>query len=133
MTKDITAFDRIASSLSYITAGWFGLIYCVILALQKKKLSKFLRYNVYQSIFIVLLVFLCCAIFGLLFNILSHIPIIQILVSWVQLILFKPVIFGRSILQLVIGFVVLYSAAVSLTGKEPRIYWISGIIDYNMK
>lgn len=133
MTKDITAFERIASSLSYVTAGWFGLIYCIILTMQKKKMSKFLRYNVYQSIFIVLLVFLCCAIFGLIFNILSHIPIIQVLVSWIQLILFKPVMFGRSIVQLVIGLVILYSAVISLIGKEPRIYWISDIIDYNMR
>ena len=124
MTKDITAFERIASSLSYVTAGWFGLIYCIILTMQKKKMSKFLRYNVYQSIFIVLLVFLCCAIFGLIFNILSHIPIIQVLVSWIQLILFKPVMFGRSIVQLVIGLVILYSAVISLIGKEPRIYLI---------
>ena len=124
-----SAIDKIASALTYITAGWFGLLYCVLLVLQKKKISDFLRFNVYQAIFMVLLFFLCCGIFGLIFNILSHIPIIQIAVSWIQLILFKPILFERSIIQLTVGAVVLYCFILSICGRYPRIYWISKIID----
>ena len=133
MNQKISAIDKVASGLTYLTAGWFGLIYCIILTLQKKKISNFLRYNIYQAIFIVLLFFLCCAIFGLVFNILSHIPFIQVIISWLQLILLKPILFDRSIFQLLIGAIMLYSTILSFLGKEPRIYWISNIIDKNIR
>ena len=43
-------FDRLVSFLSYVTAGWGGMIALVILYIRKKNPSKFLRYNAFQSI-----------------------------------------------------------------------------------
>lgn len=133
MAKQITAIERVVSALTYVTVGWFGLIYCVILQFQKKRISNYIRFNVYQSVFIALLFFLCCAVFGLIFTILSHIPIIQKFVSWIQLVLLSPILFDRSIIQLLIGSIILYSAIMSLLGREPRIYWVSKIIDQNIR
>ena len=133
MTKKISTIDKVASALTYVTAGWFGLFYCIYLYFQKKKISNFVRYNVYQSVFLVLLFFLCCGIFGLMFNILSHIPFIQIIVSWIQLLLLSPILFDRSLFQIFVLIIIVYCVINAIEGKEPRLYWVSKIIDRNIK
>ena len=133
MTERISNIDKIFSALSYVTVGWIGFLYCLILIFNKKKISKFLRFNVFQSIFLALLFFVLCAVFGLIFKLLSMIPFIQIIVSWIQLILFRPMIFQYSLIQAITISILFYGAIFSLLGKYPRIYWVSNIIDYNTK
>ena len=133
MSEHISIGDRLFSALSYVTAGWAGFIYCLILIFNKKRISDFLRFNVYQTFFIVILLFLLSVVFGFIFKIFSMIPFIQVIISWIQLILFRPFIFQYSLLQAFIISIVLYGFICSLLGKYPRIYWISKIIDYNTK
>ena len=125
---NISISERFFSALSYLTAGWAGLLICVIYYFLKKRLSRFLSFNIFQSIFISLLFFVLCMIFGLAFNILSRIPFIQIVVSWIQLIFMKPVLIGYSLIQVAINLVILYTITCSLFGKIPKIYWVSNII-----
>ena len=91
--------DRIISVISYVTAGWVGLIYMVILYFVRKPASLFLRYNIFQSIFISFFYFLLCMIFGFISNILLQIPLINALVSWFILLFNRPVIFEYSAIQ----------------------------------
>ena len=49
MRDSIGIFDRIISFLSYITAGWGGMIVLVVMYFRKKTPSHFLRYNAMQS------------------------------------------------------------------------------------
>lgn len=133
MAEHIKNIDKIFSALSYLTLGWVGFIYCIYLSFNKKKVSTFLRFNVFQSIFLALLFFVLCVIFGFAFKILSMIPFIQIIVSWLQLILFRPIIFQYSLTQIITISIMLYTTIYSLMGKYPRIYWVSNIIDYNTK
>ena len=88
--------DRIISVISYVTAGWVGLIYMVILYFMKKPASLFLRYNIFQSIFISFFYFLLCMILGFISNILLQIPLINALVSWFILLFNRPIIFEYS-------------------------------------
>ncbi len=127
--KSVGWFDRFVSCLSYLTAGWAGLIFCVIMYFRKKNLSFFLRYNVFQSIFISLLYFIIAGLLGLICEFLAHIPIVKIVVSFISYILNSPLFFEYSILQIVVSLFILYLSLFSLLGKCPRIYWISKIID----
>lgn len=121
--------DRIVSFFSYISAGWVGLIFMILLYFRKKQASRFLRYNVFQSIFISLLYFILCMVLGFVCDLLLHIPYVKYLVSQILLIFNRPVFFDYSILQIfIIGFFV-YMAGMSLLGKYPRIYKLSKIID----
>ncbi len=120
--------DRIISALSYLTVGWAGLFFCIIFYFLKKRISPFLSFNIFQSIFVSLLYFVACMILGLLFSILSHIPLIQIVVSWIQLIFMKPILLGYSFIQIVVNLVILYMITFSLLGKIPKLYWISQVI-----
>ena len=133
MAERISATDRIFSALSYITVGWAGLLYCIFLRFNKKRISNFLRFNVFQTIFIAILFFILSVVFGFIFKVLSMIPFIQIVISWIQLILFRPLVFKYSLIEAFITALITYGFIFSIMGKYPRIFWISKIIDYNTK
>ena len=117
--------DRVISALSYLTAGWGGLIYLIILYFARKRSSGFLRFNIFQSIFISFSVFVIGMLYNLFFEILTHIPFIQIAVSWIDLILNKPTFGQYSVLQGVILVYLCYVVILSLAGKFPVIWKIS--------
>ena len=125
--------ERIISALSYLTAGWVGVIYYVYLYFAKKHSTNFLRFNVLQAIFIALLYFVLAMSLKLVCSILLHIPFIQLFVSEIQFLLNRSLIFGRSIIQLFILFLMIYLTCHCLMGKYPRIYKISKIIDMSCK
>lgn len=125
--------DRIISVISYVTAGWVGLIYMVILYFVRKPASLFLRYNIFQSIFISFFYFLLCMIFGFISNILLQIPLINALVSWFILLFNRPVIFEYSAIQAFVMGLFIYMSVVALWGKMPRVYWVSKIIDKSVR
>lgn len=131
--RSIQIMDRVVSCLTYLTAGWFGLIYFVILYFQKKSPSLFLRYNIFQSIFISLLLFVLSMSLGLLSNLLLAIPFINVVVSWVILLFNRPVFFEYSIIQFCITVLIFYLAGFSLLGKYPKVYGISKIIENAMR
>ena len=117
--------DRILSLVSYITAGWGGLIAWVILYFAHIKPSKFLKFNIFQSIFISFAYFVIYSILGLSFYIFSHIPIIQVVSSYIQLLFFRPVLFDYSILQIVIISLISYCVLFVILGRYPKIYKVS--------
>ena len=125
--------DRIISVISYVTAGWVGLIYMVILYFMNKPASLFLRYNIFQSIFISFFYFLLCMIFGFISNILLQIPLINALVSWFILLFNRPVIFEYSAIQSFVMGLFIYMSVMALMGKFPRVYWVSRIIDKSVR
>lgn len=125
--------DRIISVASYVTAGWVGLIYMVILYFMKKPASLFLRYNVFQSIFISFFYFIVCMVLGFVSNILLQIPLINALVSWFILLFNRPVIFEYSLIQSIVVGLFIYMSIFALIGKMPRVYWVSKIIDRSVR
>lgn len=132
MSRDysITFLDRFISCLSYVTVGWLGLIYCIICFIRKKSVSRFVRYNVFQAIFISLLYFVASMVLGFIADLLMHIPFVGTLVSWIYLFFNYSIIGGYSIIQILICGLFLYMALFSILGMYPRIYWISSrVID----
>ncbi len=130
-TRDysVGVIDRVMSALSYLSAGWIGLIYCLVLYFSKKHISGFVRFNVTQSIFFALAYFIISILLNFILSLLSHIPIIQVIVSWFQLLFFRPLIWHYSLLQLIINAFILYFVIYSLIGRKPYIYKISAMLD----
>ena len=60
-SENISLTDRIISSASYFTAGGAGFIWIIIVAVMRKKMSSFLMYHVFQSIFLSILYFVIVA------------------------------------------------------------------------
>lgn len=125
-------FDRLVSSVSYITAGWGGLIVMIILYFRRKNPSRFVRFNVFQSIFISLLYFVLAMGLGLIMKFLSYIPFINYLVAQIGFFFNRSILLEYSLIQVFTIGLILYMALTSLFGKYPRIYWVSRIIDHNV-
>ena len=127
--RSVGIVDRLVSFLSYISAGWFGMIYCIVLFLGKKMPSMFVRYNVFQSIFISLLYFVLSFGFGLLLKFLSYIPFLNYIVATITFQFNRPVIFDYSFIQAFMIGLTIYLAVISILGRRPRVFWVSKIID----
>jgi len=127
--RAVTISDKIVSAVTYITAGWGGLIYSVILYFAKKKMSYFVKFNIFQSIFISALYFCLAIALNIIMNILSFIPFLNYLVAQITFIFNRPIIGRYSIIQIAIIGLITYTTAFAILGKLPRIYWVSGIIE----
>ena len=125
--------DRIVSAVSYVTMGWGGLIWLIIMAFKRANLSRFVRFNILQSIFMAFLYFILAFCVGLIFNLLSYIPFINLLTAQIVLFLNKEFIFHYSIVQIFVTGIVLYMTLYSALGKYPRIYIVSNLIDRQLK
>lgn len=133
MRESIGILDRLISFISYITAGWGGMIVLVIMYFRKKTPSRFLRYNAMQSIFISLFYFIIAMGLGLILKFLSYIPFVNYLVAQIAFFFNRPFLLDYSIIQLFITGLIAYLAIASLLGIYPRVYWISkNIIDRNV-
>ena len=126
--EEIGIWSRLGSAMSYLTAGWGGIIALVVLYFAKKTPSRFFMFNVYQSIIIAFTIFVIGMGWAILFNILSQIPIIQILVSWIDLIFNRPILISRSVTELFIFGLTIYCVGFCLIGKFPVIYKVSSLI-----
>ncbi len=136
MKKDfgkISFADKLFSAFSYLSAGWFGLIVSVIFYFRKRSLSRFLQFNIFQSIFISLVFFVLSFGIGLIFKMLSYIPFLNYLVAQISFFLNVPVLFVYSLVQLFFIVLLIYLCVFSLLGKYPRIFYISKIIDNSVR
>lgn len=127
--RSVKLLDRLVAFLSYVTAGWFGMIYCIVLFVGKKMPSSFVRYNVFQSIFISLLYFVLSFGLGLVLKFLSYIPFLNYIVASITFQFNRPIFFEYSFVQTFMVGLTVYMAVVSLLGRRPRVYWVSKIID----
>lgn len=125
--------ERIIASLSYMTMGMVGFIWLIIGLFTKASLKPFLKYHIFQSIFISLGFAVLSKFVGWVSNILSFIPLINKLVAQINFLLNMPLIFDYSILQTVIYVFLIYLAVTSFAGKFSYIPWISDIIDQNVE
>lgn len=129
----IPLFERIVSSVSYLTMGWGGMIYLIYTALRHKNLSHFTRFNIFQSIFLAFLYFVLAMTIGFILTILSYIPLINILAAKLTHLLHKNFLFDYSLIQILVFGFILYMSIYSLFGKYPRLYGLSNIIDKQAK
>ncbi len=124
--------DRIVASLSYITMGMAGFIWLIVSLFTSARLKPFLQYHIFQSIFISLGFTVLSLFIGFVSNILSFIPLINKLVAQIGFLLNMPLLFGYSLIQIVIYSVLIYLAGTSFLGKYSYIPWISDIIGQNI-
>ena len=125
--------ERLIAALSYLTMGFVGFIWLLIALFTKNNLRSFIKYHIFQSIFIALAYFLLCQFIGLILNILSIIPIINQLVMQITLYLNMPLIFSFSLIQVAVYGVILFLTITSFQGKFSYIPWVSDIIKANVR
>lgn len=124
--------EKIIAALSYITFGFVGFIWLLLGIFTKNNLKPYLKYHVFQSIFISIAYFLASALLEFIMNILSLIPLINQLVLQITFYFNAPFLFGFSVIQVMIYAVLFYLALTSFQGKYSYLPWISEIIRANV-
>lgn len=124
--------EKIIAALSYITFGFVGFFWMLLGIFTKNNLRPYLKYHIFQSIFISIAYFLVSAFLGLIMNILSIIPFVNQLVLQFTFYLNAPIFFGFSLIQAVIYALIAYLVVTSWQGKFSYLPWISDIIDANV-
>ena len=124
--------EKIVAVLSYIFP-LIGFIFIVIAALAKKDMRPFLKYHIFQSIFIAFALWVIFSGLGFLFYLLSYIPIINTIVSMLTFFLNTQLFLGFSIITILYFLFILYLIIGALRGSDSYVPWVSDIIKTNLR
>lgn len=100
---------------------------------MKKDMKPFLKYHIFQSIFIAFALWLILTGLGYAMNILSYIPIVKNILGMITFFLNTPLLLGFSVITLIYTFFVLYLIISALAGKDSYVPWVSDIIKENLR
>lgn len=125
--------EKIIAALTYITSGFVGFFWLLLAFFTKNNIRPYLKYHIFQSIFISIAFFLLGAFLGLIMNILSIIPGLNLIVMHFTFYLNAPVFFGFSVIQSFMFALIIYLVVTSFQGQYSYIPWISDIIKENVK
>ena len=129
-----TFFERLIVVANYITFGIVGFAWLIINAIRGDKLTSFLQYHIFQSFFLVMLYWLLSVFISLIAQILSFIPIINILVLKILFYFNTPFFFGKySLISGTVSLIILYLVLSSFQGKYSYIPWVSDIINRTVR
>lgn len=127
--QPIAQGEKIIAAASYLTAGVVGFIWIIISQIAGGRLKNFLRFHIYQSIFLSILYYVFNIILTILIGIVVKIPFIGSLVYSVYFWLFDlKLIFDYSIVDTIIFLIIAYLVLNSLFGKYGRLPWVSKVI-----
>lgn len=125
--------ERIVAALSYLTAGMIGFIWLILGVLTKSSLRPFMKYHIFQSIFLSMAYFLLLVIIEQVAIVINFIPIVRNIFSMITFPLMIPLFFGLSIIQVLIYTLLFYLTVTSFMGRYSYIPWISEIIKKNVR
>ncbi len=119
--------DRIFSVGSYVTCGLFGFIWFIIANIQGKALSNFLKFHIFQSIMVTLLLALLNMSLGLFIKIIKFIPIIGgLVINYIYMPIFNnPFVLGYSIIEALTFGLAFYLIITAFLGGYSNIPGVS--------
>lgn len=124
--------DRIISILAYFTFGIFSIIWLIFANVMKKPLSNYLSFNMYQAIFISVVLAVISLIYSIAINLLSVIPFIGNFARAFEIFFNQtPIYFTFTISGLFVTIIVSYLSIISLMGKKPYVPMVSEIVSSN--
>lgn len=126
--------EKIIAMLTYINC-WIGFIWLIIAAFMKKEIKPFMRYHIFQSIFIAFAIFIIQMGLNLLVSLINYIPVINKIVS-ILINFFTSglqIFLGYSIIQTFIFIILLYLAIGAIMGKYSYLPIVSDIIKQNIR
>ena len=132
----IYPIEKIISVLSYFTSGFAGLIYLIIALIRKQGLRPFVRYHIFMSIFLSILIYVIGMVLILIINICNFIPFVKQIVLSITVLFNSELIslFGLhfSLISLIVLSLYLYLSIGAIMGKYTYLPWVSKIISYNL-
>ncbi len=124
--------DRIISVLAYFTFGIFSLIWLVFAYATRKTISQYLIYNLYQAIFVSIVLAVISLIYSIAINFISVIPIVGNIAKSFDLFFNQtPLYYTYTVSGLLVTLIVLYLSVISLLGLKPYLPVISDMVNSN--
>jgi hypothetical protein len=121
--------EKIIAAATYLTTGIVGFLWLIITNVTGSKLKNFLRFHIYQSIFLSVLYYVFVLILNILVGIVAKLPLIGSFIYSIYFFLFNlKMIFGYSIVDFIVFVTILYLVSTSLLGKVGRIPWVSDVV-----
>lgn len=134
--NDILPIEKIISILSYITFGMAGFVWLIFGAFMKQSLRPFIKYHIYQSIFLSILFFIVSNFLILIVNMLQIIPVINLLAGAISYFFAVSIInigfLHLSIVQIGIFVLIVYLSVGVVNNKYSYLPWVSDIIKVNI-
>ena len=130
--KSPSVMERLVAAATYIMP-LIGLAFFIIAYMLKKDIRAFLKYHIFQAIFIAFALWLIITGLGYLMNLLSYIPILKNIIGQITFLLNTPLILGFSIVTLIYTVFVLYLVISALCAKDSYVPWVSDIIKENLR
>lgn len=122
--------DRLVSCISYATYGIFGVIYLVYAHVTRKNINSFVRFNIFQSFFIVAILALFAYAMNIILKFLQAFGLLGDIIRGFNLFFNgTPIYFGYTISGLIVTILVFYLVLFSFLGKRPFVPYISPIIE----
>lgn len=132
MNKGASLIDRLISILSYITFGMFSIIWLIFANLTKKPLGPYLVFNIYQAIFISVILAVISLMYSIAVNLLSVIPFIGSFVKAFDLFFnATPLYFSCTLSGLFVTILLLYLTIMCVFGQKPYVPMVSEIVNIN--
>ncbi len=121
--------DRIVSVLAYFTFGIFSIIWIVFANLTKKPISSFLGFNLYQAIFVSIVLAVFSLIYSIAINLLSVVPFVGKFAELFDIFFNQtPLYFTFTISGLFVTLIISYLSILTLLGKKPYIPMVSDTV-----
>lgn len=128
----VSLSDRIISILAYFTFGMFSLIWIIFANLTKKRISPFLVFNLYQAIFISIILFIIGYLYNIAINLMSVIPFVGKFVYAFNLFFNEtPLYLSFTLSGFIVTIMVFYLSLMSLMGRRPYVPLVSDIVKEN--
>lgn len=124
--------EKIIAAATYVFP-LIGFIYIVIAALMKKNIKSFLKFHIFQSIFLAFTIWIVVAGITFAMNLISYIPLVKNIVGMVTFLLNTPIIFGFSVVTFAYLLFIIYLIFGVIKGSYSYIPWVSNIIKANLK
>ncbi len=125
-------FEKLVASASYIFP-LVGFVFVIITALLKKDMKAFLKYHIFQSIFIAFTLWIVVSGLGFLMKFVSYIPGVKNVVGIITFFLNTPLFYGFSIITFLYFLFVIYLINGVLRGSDSYVPWISDVIKTNLR
>lgn len=125
-------FEKLVASASYIFP-LVGFVFVIITSLLKKDMKAFLKYHIFQSIFIAFTLWLVVSGLGFLMKFVSYIPGVKNVVGIITFFLNTPLFYGFSIITFLYFLFVIYLIIGVLRGSDSYVPWISDVIKTNLR
>lgn len=121
--------ERLIAAASYLSVGVFGFFWIIIAHVTNSRVKNFVKFHIFQSIFIAILYYLFRLILNILLGVANEIPVIGYVINLIYEYVFEvQLILNFSIADFTALLVIVYLIINSLLARSGNIPWVSNVV-----